>query len=277
MKKKIFKTMLILTIFLVLWIVWDNIRIQKTNINIKNSKIPKEFDGYKIVQVADLHNHNWKDKLIDLIKEENPDIIAITGDLIDSSRTDVDIAIEFVKKAKQIASIYYVTGNHEAWSKEYEDLKYRLIAEDTVILDDSRVFISKNGESIMLLGLQDPDFLRMYDGFGKDYKIKYKIENIISDNGKYKILLSHRPEIFDIYVKTKIDLVLTGHAHGGQVRIPFVGGLIAPNQGFFPKYTSGVYLKDQTSMVVSRGLGNSVIPVRINNAPELVIITLNNK
>lgn len=277
MKKKIFKTMLILIIFLILWIVWGNIHIQKTNVNIKNSKIPKAFDGYKIVEVADLHNHNWKDKLIDLIKEEKPDIIAITGDLIDSSRTDVDVAIDFVKKAKSISPIYYVTGNHEAWSREYPDLKQRLIDENVVILDDSRVFISKNGESIMLLGLQDPDFLRMYDGFGKDYTIQYKIENIISDDDKYKILLSHRPEIFDIYVKTKIDLVLSGHAHGGQVRIPFVGGLIAPNQGFFPKYTSGVYSKDQTSMVVSRGLGNSVIPVRINNTPELVVVTLNNQ
>ena len=104
-----------------------------------------------------------------------------------------------------------------------------------------------------------------------------EIVKVELDNTKYNILLSHRPELFDTYVEKKINLILTGHAHGGQIRIPFIGGIVAPNQGFFPKYTSGVIEKNKTTMVVSRGIGNSIIPLRINNRPELVVITLYNK
>ena len=91
---------------------------------------------------------------------------------------------------------------------------------------------------------------------------------------EYKILLSHRPEVFDTYVEKKMNLVLCGHAHGGQFRLPLIGGMIAPNQGLFPKYDGGIYEKESTTMVVSRGIGNSIIPVRFNNRPEVVMIVL---
>ena len=117
-----------------------------------------------------------------------------------------------------------------------------------------------------------------HESFISDSEIvKVELDNTKYNGDKYNILLSHSPELFDTYVEKKIDLILTGHAHGGQIRIPFIGGIIAPNQGFFPKYTSGVIEKNKTTMVVSRGIGNSIIPLRINNRPELVVITLYNK
>ena len=115
----------------------------------------------------------------------------------------------------------------------------------------------------------------IHESFVSDSEIiKTELSNLKYDKNQFSILLSHRPEVFNVYVDNKIDLVLTGHAHGGQIRIPFIGGLIAPNQGIFPKYTSGVFEEDATTMIVSRGIGNSILPYRINNRPELVIVTL---
>lgn len=120
MKKYLVISFLILVI---VWIAWTNLTITTTKIKIENEKIPAEFDGFKIAHVSDLHNHQWEDQLTDKIKKESPDIIAITGDLVDSSITDIDIALAFIKEANTIAPIYYVTGNHEAWLEDYQPLK----------------------------------------------------------------------------------------------------------------------------------------------------------
>ena len=145
-----------------------------------------------------------------------------------------------------------------------------------IILENKKEELKINESSINLIGIDDPRMA--HESFISDSEIvKVELDNTKYNGDKYNILLSHRPELFDTYVEKKIDLILTGHAHGGQIRIPFIGGIIAPNQGFFPKYTSGVIEKNKTTMVVSRGIGNSIIPLRINNRPELVVITLYNK
>ena len=128
----------------------------------------------------------------------------------------------------------------------------------------------------MILGLDDPAFNTF--NHSEDYMnegiIKKELIDINNDK-RFRILLSHRPELFDLYVDNNIDVAFTGHAHGGQVIIPFIGGIIAPNQGFWPKYYKGMYTKNNTTMILSRGLGNSVIPQRIFNRPEIVSLTLN--
>lgn len=257
------------------WVCYTNLNISKTEINIKNEKIPMDFSGFKIVQVSDLHNHNWGDKLTSKIENETPDIIVITGDLVDSSHTNIDVAIDFVKAANKIAPVYYVTGNHEAWLEDYDELENRLVDAGVHIMDDKSELIEKGDSKINIVGIQDPDFVERdtFDGIQESIVMK-KLEPLLNDNF-YNIVLCHRPELFNAYTEMKVDLAITGHAHGGQFRIPFIGGVIAPNQGFFPKYTEGVYHQDSTDMVVSRGLGNSILPVRINNMPELVVITLN--
>ena len=132
--------------------------------------------------------------------------------------------------------------------------------------------LTKGSETIQIAGLDDPDFTER-DTYIQDSMVQTKISNL-SLSDEYCILLSHRPELFEEYVSEEVDLVLSGHAHGGQFRVPFIGGIIAPNQGLFPKYDAGKYSKNHTTMIVSRGIGNSIIPVRINNRPEIVIVEL---
>lgn len=270
-KKKI--TILIITVVLFLWLLWGNKTVELNNITISSKDLPSAFSGYKIAQISDLHNAQFGNEnamLIRLLKEASPDIIVITGDIVDSTHTDMDTAIAFVRNIVEIAPCYYVTGNHEAWlGSDYNELENALIDAGVIVLHDEAVTLEKEGQTIQMIGVDDPDFSYI----AADKIISAKLENI-NITQEFTIMLSHRSELFDSYVENEIDLVLSGHAHGGQVRIPLIGGLIAPDQGLFPKYDAGVYSEGNTTMVVSRGIGNSVIPIRINNRPEIVLIEL---
>ncbi|MDX9872860.1 MAG: metallophosphoesterase [Clostridia bacterium] len=266
--------LLIILLASAIWVYWGNISIQITHIGINSKKIPIAFNGFRIVQVSDLHNAEFGDnqsKLLRAIKAASPDLIAVTGDLIDSRHTDVEKAMDFIEGALDIAQVYFVSGNHEARTDKYAELKERMMESGVILLEDESATIKFSGDTIRLLGLKDLDFSGIFRE--NTVMIDTKLKDMRDESGKYTVLLSHRPELFEVYTANGIDLVLSGHAHGGQVRLPFVGGLVAPNQGFFPKYSEGVYEKQQTKMIVSRGLGNSIVPVRLNNRPELVMIT----
>ncbi|MEG0274076.1 MAG: metallophosphoesterase [Longicatena sp.] len=261
------------------WTVWGNLTIGTTHYEIAFENLPSSFEGYKIAQISDLHNAKFGEnnaRIIEILHEENPDMIAITGDLIDSNRTDIDIAVQFMQQAVYIAPCYYVTGNHEAWiGEDYQQLEKKMIDVGVRILHDEVMPIYKDGESIQLIGLDDPDFTDR-DAVVQDSMLDSKLKNLKLQDG-FKLLLSHRPETVHSYVSTNVDLVLSGHAHGGQFRMPFIGGIVAPNQGLFPEYDAGVFDERGTTMVVSRGIGNSIIPVRLNNRPEIVIVKLQPK
>ncbi len=199
----------------------------------------------------------------------------VTGDIIDSKRTNIEIAMEFIHGAVKIAPVYYVTGNHEAWSNVYNDLEVMLQQAGVVLMDNKKMSISRGDSFVELYGMPDPDFMLEYsnDNTGNIIVESPFNQLNIENQDIFKILLSHRPELIETYAKKEMDLVFTGHAHGGQVRLPFLGGLVAPNQGFLPKYTSGTYTMDATTVIVSRGLGNSIIPVRVFNRPELIVCT----
>ena len=250
-----------------------------STISISSSHIPAAFSGFRIAQVSDLHNSEFgknNTELLKLLSESRPDIIAITGDLIDANHTDVGIALGFAQESVRIAPTYYVTGNHEAASPQYDTLKAGLEEAGVIVLEDEAVSLERNGETITLFGLGDPDFTVKGDMFGETAAmVSTKLKNLDDGEGGYTILLSHRPELFETYVNCGIDLVFAGHAHGGQFRLPFIGGLVAPNQGMFPQYDAGLYTDGSTSMVVSRGIGNSIIPFRFNNRPEIVLVELN--
>lgn len=277
-KKNLIRILLICSILILLWLYWGNYAIEITKFNVESQKIPDAFNGFTIVQISDLHNAKFgenQNKLLSKINIAKPDLIAVTGDLIDSNRTGLEMAMEFINQAVEIAPVYYVTGNHEASTEEYTELEEKLKLAGVIILNDQTITLESGSSEIQLIGLADPHFSvkenSLYDG---NTEIDAKLKRLLEKNKGYKILLSHRPELMDIYVQNSVDLVLAGHAHGGQFRIPFIGGLIAPNQGLFPQYSEGIYEKEQTRMIVSRGLGNSIIPIRINNRPELVVITL---
>lgn len=255
------------------WNIYQNQTIQINEIIIKSETLPDDFIGYKIVQVSDLHNAEFgenNEKLLSLIKEQKPDIIVITGDIIDSRRTNVQIARDFANNAAQIAPVYYVTGNHESRVPIEDEIDNVELNENVIPLHNKAIFIEKGESVIQLIGVDDPAYRAVKDD------TKYMNERLerYSDNEYFKILLSHRPELFDIYTENNMDVVFSGHAHGGQIRLPFIGGIIAPHQGIFPEYDSGLYTSNNTNLVVSRGLGDSVIPLRVNNPPEIIVVTL---
>lgn len=278
-KKRII-ALTVLAIFLltlVAWTAWENTTLELSTYTIQSEKLPKSFSGYRIAQISDLHNakmSNDNEKLLAMLREIEPDIIAITGDLIDANKTDVEIALQFAEDALKIAPCYYVTGNHEAFTAEYEMLESNLLNLGVIILSDRRVELEKDGKTISLLGVDDPSFTKDAPHQSPEMAMYTKLQALKGNEDTFSILLSHRPELFNAYTKNNIDLVLSGHAHGGQFRLPFIGGLVAPDQGLFPEYDSGLYTSGNTNMIVSRGIGNSIIPLRFNNRPEVLLIEL---
>ena len=281
-KKRIIALAVVAAILLalIIWTAWGNTALQLNVYTISSDRLPEAFDGYLIAHVSDLHNAELgknNEKLLDMLQEAKPDIIAITGDIIDSRNTDIDIALQFTKAAMEIAPCYYVTGNHEARVSEYDELKAGLIEQGFVVLEDATTEISLDGDTITLMGVNDPSYQTEYLFGDSETVMNRKLQEISDAENGFTVLLSHRPELFEIYADNNMDLVLSGHAHGGQFRLPFVGGLVAPNQGLFPKYDAGLYTEENTNMVVSRGIGNSILPFRFNNRPEVILIDLYSK
>ena len=278
-KKKfiVHATIVAILILLIIWIAYGNTDLEIYKYNVKSEDIPSEFDNFRIVQISDLHNAEFgenNEKLLLMLKQADADIIAITGDMIDSRNTDIDVAISFAQKAVNIAPVYYVNGNHESRVLgEYEKLKQGLTDAGVTILENSSADITIGDETISLIGINDPTFRMELVDDTMEQNIAHQLVSVIPDNDNYKVLLAHRPEYFDVYAGN-VDLVLSGHAHGGQFRIPFIGGLVAPGQGFFPEYYEGSHIKENTEMIVSRGIGNSIITFRINNKPEIIVAEL---
>ena len=272
--KKTYMVASIVVFFLLFsgWIWRGNTALEVNEYEMISNRIPEAFSGFRIAQISDLHNAQFGERnegLLSLLSQADPDIIVITGDLIDSRHTDIEIALEFCESAIEIAPVYYVTGNHEARVTEYEDLKNGLEENGIVILENEKVRLSRDEEYI-----QDPSFTTDYLFGDAESVAAATLSEFQNESDRYTVLLSHRPELFNVYVDSQIDLVFSGHAHGGQFRLPFIGGLVAPNQGFFPEYDAGLFSKENTTMVVSRGAGNSIIPLRFNNRPEIVVVEL---
>lgn len=268
-RKKYIKSALVLLIViaLLLFCSYQNRHLETTYYTYKAEQLGADLEGYRIVQISDLHNVKFgknNQKLVDRIRECEPDMIVLTGDLVDSNHTNVDRAVQFVDEIVKICPVYYVTGNHEYWleKSEYDELMDGLVSAGVVILDNQVVEISRGDAKFRLVGLDDKS---LADG---------TLEALLSDEKELTVVLAHEPQYLARYAGTGVDLVLSGHAHGGQFRLPFVGGIVTPDQGFLPEYTAGEYYMNGTEMIVSRGLGNSVIPVRLFNYPEIVCVDL---
>ena len=233
---------------------------------IKLTRVKRQIEGapkLKIVHISDLHGKRFGKNSVKLIKKvlkENPDFIAVTGDIIHLyTPKNIAVAAEVTSALKEIAPVIYIAGNHEMRNKGYRNLRKILIEAGAVVLDDRAQEVC----GITVVGLNGASLRND------------KIEKITPDISP-KILLAHEPQFFEKYANYGYDLVLCGHAHGGQWRIPFTKiGLYAPGQGTFPKYTAGVHEKGKTAMVISRGLGNSEFPLRLFNRPEIISIEIN--
>ncbi len=279
-RKAVLLSVCALFIALIVWTVWGNTALEVNTFTVTSDRLPNPFSGFRIAQVSDLHNGELgkdNEKLLTLLRQSQPDIIVITGDLVDSYHTDMGIALDFGSEAVKIAPCYYVTGNHEARISEWDALKTGLEAAGVAVLENQRIELERQGETISLIGVNDPSFQAVYL-FGDSAAVMAStLRALTAEEDTYTILLSHRPELFDTYAQSGVDLVFSGHAHGGQFRLPFIGGLVAPNQGLFPEYDSGLYTGGSTNMLVSRGIGNSIIPIRFNNRPEIIVVELQTK
>ena len=292
--------MVLIVVLLINGIVNKGIYI--SYIDTKHNNIPESLVGYKILQITDVHSIRSTEQLeqyVKKIEEENPNVIFITGDLIDAeyyvSENDrynnkevglPDIfTIDFCKELTEIAKVYYVYGNHEMMlldDPENNVFKTKLESLGVTILNNKEEIITLGKESFRLIGLQDPATLykdKKYAFIGESNK--ERMDSILhdlfldKDENLFTICLSHRPEYFDLYQKYPIDLVFTGHAHGGIARLPFIGGVYAHAQGWFPKYSEGLHIdNDRLNMICGRGIGNSTINFRFMNPPEIVVTTL---
>ncbi len=265
-----------LTILLVIFLHWQNKGISVNKIQYYNPKIPDGFNGYKILHLSDFHND--KSLFFDVVKlskKQNPDIIFLTGDIIDSRRCEKSVAIDLLNELNKIASVYIVLGNHENRLIDLGVFKEQIIKTNTNLLDDRKLTIKKQDDFLTLIGISDPDFQKK----NKEEKLEKYIKTFSKlsfGDGTFKILLAHRPEYFIEYANANYDLIFSGHAHGGQFRIPFTDiGVFVPDQGFFAKYSAGIKKEKESTMIINRGIGNSLFPFRLFNRPEIILLTLN--
>lgn len=248
---------------------YENYHLVVTEFTYVNESVENYPNVYRIVQISDLHNavfgRNHR-TLVDKITELAPDMVVITGDIVDSNHTDIDAAIELVDQLAELYPVYYVTGNHEYWLDEGD--RRRLFEEmeqaGAVLLFNEAVTVNASGGTFDLIGLDDKSLA--------DDTLKALLSEC--DSETLNIVLAHEPQYIEKYAVTDADLVLCGHAHGGQFILPLIGPVVAPDQGLFPQYTSGAYRMEDMTMFVSRGIGNSIIPVRLFNDPEVVCIDL---
>ena len=246
-----------------LYMLWENTTLAVACYEYKSSKVPREMDGLKLLQISDLHNQSYgkgNRSLLEAVRYWKPDVIMITGDLIDSTFTDTDKALALAGELVKLAPVYYCTGNHEHRLKPRELRKFLgdLAGLGVCVLGDATVPFYGG----TLVGLKEPS--------GKKHTLRRLVKDKPAD--EFVLLMSHKPHYFENYLEA--DLVLAGHAHGGQVRLPWIGGLFAPGQSWFPKYTEGFYTMEDTTMLVSRGAGNSHRIPRVFNIPELILLTV---
>lgn len=279
MKRKL--TFTIASIGLCSWFLYfQNNHIVTTEHTLTSDKVPSAFDGMTIVHISDLHNKAFKkdqSTLVAKIKAADPDVVFITGDIVDARRYHAEPSLTLVRELVSFVPVYYVTGNHEARSGKFDALETDLIASGVTVLRNETEVLSKGDENILITGIDDPTFHPDYPNIDDTMIMTDGIETALDDYqalDDFHLLLSHRPELLPLYTAHDFDVVFSGHAHGGQIILPFIGGLIAPSQGFFPAYTEGLHTVDNTTMAVSRGLGNSLFPFRIFNRPEIVVLTL---
>lgn len=266
-----------------LFLCWQNNGLTTTRIPFSSSRLPEGLKGYVIVQVSDLHSKRFgkgQRRLLKRVARERPHMIAVTGDIVSRGDRDFTRAVRCIRGLASIAPVYFTPGNHEADQADYARLRRELVAAGAVLLENRAVEVKTPAGSFRLIGVCDPLPHREETSLPKQERGKRRAgrtrailrDLLLADRG-FRLLLAHRPELFEVYAPYA-DLTLSGHAHGGQVRLPGLPGLYAPGQGILPKYTAGLYTKGDRGMIVSRGLGGKKFIPRIFNRAEILVIIL---
>ena len=268
---------LVLFVTLVIWGVYCDNTIAITNYCVNNTKNDAKL---KFVVITDLHNKEYGEKnadLAELVKEQNPDFIAVCGDMVNRGDPDTTKMKDVLEKLSKIAPTYCCLGNHERdnAAKFGTDFKSETNSTGAVLLDNEYIKFTKNGKSVLIGGVSDYPYYEFYTP-DDDVPSRTLWEEFAEKaKNNFTILLHHQPEyIAEDAKKTDIDLIVCGHTHGGQIQLTFIGGVIAPNQGLFPKYDKGEFDLDGTKMIVCAGLSNTVFIPRINNQVEIGVVTV---
>lgn len=256
------------------YIYIDNNVVSLNNYTIYSSKLPADFKGYKIALISDFHNSYYYDKVARQVKKAKPDVILLAGDMIDVAEDNFLNTYKLLELLKEIAPVYSVQGNHEVWHKLNDEYLSKIKQMGIKNLDNQQVELKKGNSSIKLFGLKD--VVESDNKVADSSELKDAIDKAKQalDTDVFSILLMHRANYFDYLKGCPYDLVLSGHIHGGLIRLPFVGALISSDNIWFPKYSSGVYIHKNSKMVVSRGLDYNLKKIRIFNGPEVVLVTL---
>lgn len=257
----------------------DNKFLKVSKYEIKSNKLPIEFNKFKIIHLSDFHSYDFGKnniKVIEKINYENPDIIIMTGDMVNKYDKNFSRFLNLSEILSERYRIYYIPGNHEKRLKNYH-LNFiieKLSQFNIKILNDEKTIIKRKNAFINIYGIDIP--LPFYRIRNKPSNIEEVVDSVLEkcNEKEYNILLAHNPLYFETYSKYNVDLTLSGHIHGGMVRLPFIGGLLSPERKLFPKYSSGVYKLNNKELIVSRGLGHSKPGMRLFNMPEIVSITL---
>lgn len=273
MKKQITAAIFILALLAFIFAALDSRLLIRTYI-LESEKITQPV---RIALITDLHSCFYSDdqmELIEAIRSQDPDLVLLGGDICDDKIPN-DNTEALLKGIADQYPCFYVTGNHEYWSEDIDAILELFQSYGVTILNGNAGTLEINGQKINLCGVPDPD-IDSFTDTAVSWEQMLQALSGIHQNGYYTILLSHRPERIESYLNYDFDLILSGHAHGGQWRIPgILNGLFAPNQGLFPKYAGGEYRFQETTMIVSRGLARESTPLpRIFNRPELVIVDL---
>ena len=288
MKKKsltILLCVLLIAIFITFYLVG---KVDVTRYTISNEKIPEKFNNFKIVQLSDFHSNGYKDTteiIISKIKKIKPDIIVMTGDMVSWEVENIEELEKLINSLVDVAPMYYINGNHEELAEilkaeEYGAFLNGIQELGVTFIKNNFVEVIKDGESIDLyeidIPLDGPTGLYVTTGQLDNNYVKDTLPEI--DSEKFNILLAHNPLFIEEYSEWGADLVLSGHMHGGIVRIPIIGvGIASPEDGYFPKYDAGKFKVNETTMIVNRGIGISSSELRIFNKPEISLITLKSK
>ncbi len=279
---------LLIAVFLVCFWFWQNDSLQVTRFIINYENLPQEFDGYRIVQISDMHGKYFgrnNKRLVDRISSLKPDILFVTGDMMTSNKYDGQAFIDFLEEFGQQCPVYMCLGNHEQIAgmivgDEYYTSFIKSIQEHGVILlDNEKTTLKKKDESITISGLTLALF--RYSRRDKEYYdealflTEADIDLSIGEAEEgFNIMLAHNPVYFSEYASWGADLVLSGHVHGGIIQVPFKGGLLSPEHVFFPEYDAGLYEIEDSIMIVNRGLGSSGVNFRLFNRPDITFIEL---
>ncbi len=266
---------LTINVLIIAGLVYFSTVIGVTHYIIKSDRIPQEFNGYKILQISDFHTGSFYggvNALIEEVRKEDPDIIVLTGDMVDDNKINMIPLKKLVVELVNIAPVYSVSGNHDVWYGNFKELQKSIKNSGVNLMDNRKVILQRGNSSINLYGIGDPE---SWNYTTASYYLQEKIKALNPDMG-YNILLFHRANMFDTIKGNGFQLVLSGHMHGGQLQIPFIGGLISPHldRRWFPKYTDGKWTSTGTTLIVSRGLGNNAPVPRVLNPPEVVVVTL---